>query len=43
MNADLQHDETRLPEVLDIMHTGEAECIVGSRYVHTNAVEEWDA
>ena len=33
MDADLQHDETRLPKMLALLQSGEAELVVGSRYV----------
>ena len=42
MDADLQHDETRLREMLEMLRAGEADCVVGSRYVHTKVVEGWD-
>ncbi|MEW6640097.1 MAG: glycosyltransferase family 2 protein [Pseudomonadota bacterium] len=33
MDADLQHDETQLPKMLALLQSGEAELVVGSRYV----------
>lgn len=33
MDADLQHDETRLPSMLALLEAGEAELVVGSRYI----------
>jgi dolichol-phosphate mannosyltransferase len=33
MDADLQHDETRLPQMLALLEAGKAELVVGSRYV----------
>jgi len=33
MDADLQHDETQLPKMLDLLQRGEAELVVGSRYI----------
>jgi len=33
MDADLQHDETRLPVMLDLLRSGQADLVVGSRYV----------
>ena len=33
MDADLQHDETQLPKMLGLLTNGEAELVVGSRYV----------
>jgi dolichol-phosphate mannosyltransferase len=32
MDADLQHDESLLPRMLDILEAGEAELVVASRY-----------
>ncbi|MBV9564325.1 MAG: glycosyltransferase family 2 protein [Bradyrhizobium sp.] len=33
MDADLQHDETQLPKMLALLESGEAELVVGSRYI----------
>ncbi|WP_425990934.1 glycosyltransferase [Afipia sp. DC4300-2b1] len=33
MDADLQHDETQLPKMLGLLQSGQAELVVGSRYV----------
>jgi dolichol-phosphate mannosyltransferase len=33
MDADLQHDETRLPRMLEILQSGEKDLVVGSRYM----------
>src|SRR5262245_31615259 len=33
MDADLQHDETRLPKMLSLLRSGQAELVVGSRYI----------
>jgi dolichol-phosphate mannosyltransferase len=33
MDADLQHDETLLPGMLDVLQEGEADLVVGSRYI----------
>lgn len=33
MDADLQHDETQLPKMLGLLQSGEAELVVGSRYI----------
>ena len=33
MDADLQHDETQLPKMLAVLQAGDAELVVGSRYV----------
>jgi dolichol-phosphate mannosyltransferase len=33
MDADLQHDEILLPAMLDILRKGDADLVIGSRYV----------
>jgi dolichol-phosphate mannosyltransferase len=33
MDADLQHDETQLPKMLQLLQSGQAELVVGSRYI----------
>src|SRR6201993_3451430 len=33
MDADLQHDEAQLPKMLALLDSGEAELVVGSRYI----------
>jgi dolichol-phosphate mannosyltransferase len=33
IDADLQHDETQLPKMLSLLTSGEAELVVGSRYI----------
>jgi dolichol-phosphate mannosyltransferase len=33
IDADLQHDETQLPKMLAILKSGQAELVVGSRYI----------
>src|SRR5437868_7150770 len=33
MDADLQHDETQLPKMVALLQNGEAELVVGSRYI----------
>jgi dolichol-phosphate mannosyltransferase len=33
MDADMQHDETLLPQMLSVLQQGEADVVVGSRYV----------
>jgi dolichol-phosphate mannosyltransferase len=43
MDADLQHDETRLPAMLDrIRHDG-ADLVVATRYAGTGSTGTWDA
>lgn len=41
MDADMQHDETKLPEMLDIMRQDQVDVVVGSRYVDGGSVGEW--
>jgi dolichol-phosphate mannosyltransferase len=43
MDADLQHDETLLFPMLEAVRAGEADCVVGSRYLHSHLVRGWDA
>jgi dolichol-phosphate mannosyltransferase len=42
MDADLQHDERLLVPMLAILRSGEAELVVGSRYVASGGVGNWD-
>ena len=37
LDADLQHDETLLPAMLDALRAGEADVVIGSRYVEGGA------
>jgi dolichol-phosphate mannosyltransferase len=39
MDADLQHDETQLPKMLALLQSGQAELVVGSRYVEGGSAE----
>ena len=39
IDADLQHDETRLRDMLGILRSGEADIVVASRYVDSNESE----
>jgi dolichol-phosphate mannosyltransferase len=41
MDADLQHDETILPAMFDALQRGEADIVIGSRYVEGGGVGEW--
>lgn len=43
MDADLQHDEALLPQLLEAVRTGRAEVAIGSRYVRGGGVGTWDA
>jgi dolichol-phosphate mannosyltransferase len=42
IDADLQHDETRLPVMLDLLLTSDVDLVVGSRHVEGGGVGEWD-
>jgi dolichol-phosphate mannosyltransferase len=42
MDGDLQHDETRLPAMLDALRGGDLDIIIGSRYVSGGGVGAWD-
>jgi dolichol-phosphate mannosyltransferase len=42
MDADLQHDETRLPKMLALLQGGEAELVVGSRYIEGGSAASFD-
>jgi dolichol-phosphate mannosyltransferase len=41
MDADLQHDETQLPKMLSLLQSGEAEIVVGSRYIVGGSAESF--
>lgn len=43
IDADLQHDERLLPQMLDILKRGDTDIVVGSRYAPGGDVSEWDA
>jgi dolichol-phosphate mannosyltransferase len=42
MDADLQHDESLLSQMLAILKSGEAELVNGSRYISGGGVGEWN-
>ena len=42
IDADLQHDETRLPLMLELLRDPEIDAAVGSRYAASGSVEGWD-
>jgi len=42
MDADLQHDETLLPLMLEMLKQGDADVIVGSRYIEGGGIGQWD-
>ena len=43
IDADLQHDETLLPRMLRRLENDPVDIVVGSRYVETGGVGDWDA
>jgi dolichol-phosphate mannosyltransferase len=42
MDADLQHDETQLPKMLALLQGGEADLVVGSRYVEGGSADSFN-
>jgi dolichol-phosphate mannosyltransferase len=42
IDADLQHDETQLPKMLELLQGGEFDLVVGSRYVEGGSAESFD-
>ncbi|MBR1211417.1 glycosyltransferase family 2 protein [Bradyrhizobium sp. JYMT SZCCT0180] len=42
IDADLQHDETQLPKMVGILQRGEAELVVGSRYVEGGSADSFN-
>jgi dolichol-phosphate mannosyltransferase len=42
IDADLQHDETQLPKMLALLQAGEADLVVGSRYVAGGSAESFN-
>jgi len=42
MDADLQHDERLLPQMLDVLDSGAVDLVVGSRYVAGGGIGNWD-
>lgn len=43
IDADLQHDETLLPKMLETIEREPIDVVVGSRYVERGGVGDWDA
>jgi dolichol-phosphate mannosyltransferase len=43
MDADLQHDETQLPKMLALLTSGQAELVVGSRYIEGGSADSFDS
>ena len=42
MDGDLQHDETLLPRMLEVLKRDDLEIVVGSRYVEGGGVGDWN-
>jgi dolichol-phosphate mannosyltransferase len=42
IDGDLQHDETLLPKMLDVLRREPIDIVIGSRYVDGGGVGEWD-
>lgn len=42
MDADLQHDESLLPRMLDALRNDEADLVIGSRYIEGGGVGTWN-
>jgi dolichol-phosphate mannosyltransferase len=43
MDADLQHDERRLPDMLELMGDDDIDVVVGSRYAGSGSTGDWAA
>src|SRR3954468_18696201 len=42
IDADLQHDETQLPKMLALLQGGQAELVIGSRYIAGGSADSFD-
>src|SRR5262245_32170368 len=42
MDADLQHDETQLPRMLSLLQSGQADLVVGSRYIAGGSADSFN-
>lgn len=42
IDADMQHDETRLPHMLDLLRTGDLDVVIGSRHVEGGGLGDWN-
>jgi len=43
IDGDCQHDETVLPRMLELLKSGEADVVVGTRYAAGGGIGSWDA
>ena len=41
MDADRQHDESLLPQMLDQLRSTNLDMVIGSRYIKKNSIEDW--
>jgi dolichol-phosphate mannosyltransferase len=42
IDADLQHDETQLPKMLSLLRSGQADLVIGSRYIEGGSAKSFD-
>src|SRR5882757_2901448 len=42
IDADLQHDETQLPKMVGLLQSGEAELVIGSRYIEGGSADSFN-
>ncbi|HKH01280.1 MAG TPA: glycosyltransferase family 2 protein, partial [Bradyrhizobium sp.] len=42
IDADLQHDETQLPKMLELLQAGQADLLIGSRYIAGGSAESFN-
>jgi dolichol-phosphate mannosyltransferase len=42
MDADLQHDESKIPEMFEALHAERAQLVIASRYVPGGGLGQWD-
>jgi dolichol-phosphate mannosyltransferase len=43
MDGDLQHDESRLPHMLNLLRSEKVDLVVGSRYISGGSIGDWGA
>jgi dolichol-phosphate mannosyltransferase len=43
IDADLQHDERLLPKMFELIQGGDLDVVVGSRYVESGGIGNWDS
>ncbi|MFL6713837.1 MAG: glycosyltransferase family 2 protein [Sulfurifustis sp.] len=41
LDGDLQHDETLLPRMLDVLKSGNADIVIGTRYAEGGGIGDW--